>query len=111
MYNFAWNSPVEGGKLKSMHTMEIPFAFDQIANAKAMTGDGPEAFALAAKVSAAWAAFARTGDPSHKGIGKWPAFEASKRSTMIFDNECKVKADPNHEERLALAEIRGSQQG
>jgi hypothetical protein len=29
---------------------------------------------------------------------------------MIFDNECKVKDDPNHDERLALAEIRGSQQ-
>jgi hypothetical protein len=30
---------------------------------------------------------------------------------MIFNNESKVVNDPNHEERLALAEIKSSQQG
>jgi len=111
MYNFAWNSPVLDGKLKSMHTMEIPFVFDQIDGAKAMTGNGPDAYALAEKMAGAWAAFARTGNPSHKGLPKWPAFEASKRATMIFNNESKVVNDPNHEERLALAEVKASQPG
>ena len=110
MYNFAWNSPVLDGKLKSMHTMEIPFVFDQIDQAKAMAGAGPEQNALAEKMAASWAAFAKTGNPSHKGLPNWPAFEASKRATMIFNNESKVVNDPNHEERLALAEIRGPQQ-
>jgi para-nitrobenzyl esterase len=110
MYNFQWNSPVLDGKLKSMHTMEIPFVFDQIDEAKAMTGVGKEQYALAEKMAASWAAFAKSGNPSTKGLPSWPAFEATKRATMIFNNESKVLNDPNHEERLALAEIRGSQQ-
>ena len=36
------------------------------------------------------AAFARTGNPDHMGLPYWPAYEASTRATMIFDDECKV---------------------
>ena len=32
-----------------------------------MTGAGQERYALAHKMSAAWAAFARTGNPNHSG--------------------------------------------
>jgi para-nitrobenzyl esterase len=109
MYNFAWNSPVLDGKLKSMHTMEIPFVFDRVDEGKAMTGSGQDRYALAGKMAGAWAAFARSGNPDHKGLPHWPAFEASKRATMIFNDECKVLNDPNHEERLALAEIVAAQ--
>ena len=30
LYYFRWETPVEGGRLKSPHTIEIPFAFDNI---------------------------------------------------------------------------------
>jgi para-nitrobenzyl esterase len=109
LYNFAWNSPVLEGKLKSMHTMEIPFVFDQVDEGKAMTGSGQDRYTLAGKMAGAWAAFARSGNPDHKGLPHWPAFDASKRATMIFNDECKVLNDPNHEERLALAEIVAAQ--
>ncbi len=68
-----------------------------------MTGGGPEARALAARVSAAWVQFARTGNPNHGGLPPWPAFDAVKRSTMVFDNACSVKDDPDGEELKALA--------
>ena len=57
-------------------------------------------------MSAAWAAFARTGDPNHKGLPKWTPFNTTQRATMIFNNECKVVNDPNGPERLALASVR-----
>ena len=57
-------------------------------------------------MSATWVAFARTGNPNHKGIPHWPAYNATERSTMVIDNEWKAVNDLNREERLALEEIR-----
>ncbi len=70
-----------------------------------MVGTGPELQPLADKVSGAWLAFARTGNPSHPGIPKWPAYTATDRSTMHMNNEWKVTSDPDREERLALMSL------
>ncbi len=50
--------------MKTPHNMEIPSAFDNAQISANLTGGGPEAIALADKVSDAWIAFARTGDPN-----------------------------------------------
>jgi para-nitrobenzyl esterase len=57
-------------------------------------------------MSGAWAAFARSGDPNHKGLPKWPKFTTDQRATMIFDKECKVADDPHGEERKAFGAVR-----
>ena len=105
MYYFTWRSPVRDGKLKAFHTLEIPFVFENVDVGKAMTGTGQDRYALADKMSRAWVAFARTGNPNHKGLPNWPAFATDQRATMIFNNECKTVHDPGKEERLALAAI------
>jgi carboxylesterase type B len=51
LYYFRWETPVDGGRLKSPHTIEIPFAFDNVKAATRLTGGGPEAMALADKVA------------------------------------------------------------
>lgn len=102
MYYFTWRSSVRDGKLKAFHTLEIPFVFDNVDLDEAMTGSGQERYALAERISGAWVAFARTGDPNHKGLPDWPSFNNTERATMIFNKECKVIKDPNREERLAL---------
>ena len=38
MYYFTWRSPVRDGKLKTFHTLEIPFVTDNVDNATSMTG-------------------------------------------------------------------------
>src|SRR6202030_2211155 len=63
LYYFRWETPLDGGRLKSPHTIEIPFAFDNIKTNR-MTSGSPDAPALADKVSSAWIAFARTGNPN-----------------------------------------------
>jgi para-nitrobenzyl esterase len=105
MYYFTWRSPVRDGKLKAFHTLEIPFVFDNVDVGRAMTGSGEDRYALEDKISTAWVQFARTGDPNHKGLPKWPEFKEPERATMIFNNECRVLNDPNREERLALRAI------
>jgi para-nitrobenzyl esterase len=108
MYYFTWRSPVHDGKLKTFHTLEIPFVTDNVDNGKSMTGTGQDRYPLQDKMSAAWAAFARTGNPNHKGLPNWPKFNTTQRATMIFNNECKVVNDPNGEERKGLAALRSA---
>jgi para-nitrobenzyl esterase len=104
-YYFTWQSPVREGKLRSFHTLEIPFVLENVDEAKSMTGSGQDRYALSDKMSAAWAAFARTGSPNAKGLPHWPAFTADQRATMIFNDECKLVNDPFKEERLAIAAL------
>jgi len=103
MYRFQWYSPVSGGRLRAMHCMDIPFVFENVDLSKSVVGDGPDRYALADKMSSAWVAFARTGNPNHKGLPKWEPFSADKRATLIFNNECRAVNDPYRDERLAVA--------
>jgi para-nitrobenzyl esterase len=106
MYYFTWRTPVHDGKLKSLHTLDIPFATANVDESQSMTGSGKDRYALEEKMSGAWASFARSGNPNYKGLPDWPKFEARARATMILANECKVVNDPNGAERKALAALR-----
>ena len=105
MYLFAWETPVLGGKLKSPHAIELAFVFDNIDKATGMIGTGADLQPLAGKVSSAWVAFARTGNPNHAGIPKWPAYDTGARATMVFNDECKLVNDPAKDERLAMSAL------
>jgi para-nitrobenzyl esterase len=102
LYYFTWASPVQGGMLRSPHNMEVPFAFDNVQISANLTGGGPEAMVLADKVSDAWIAFARTGNPNTPKLPHWPAFTAQDRATMVINNESKVVNDPLREKRIAM---------
>lgn len=103
LYEFAWNTPVLDGRIRSYHCAELPFVFDNTDRCDAATGGGPSARALAAKMSEAWVRFARTGNPNHNGLPPWPAYTAEKHPTMVFDNACKVAYDVDREELELLA--------
>jgi para-nitrobenzyl esterase len=102
LYYFTWETPVQGGRLKSPHTMEIPFAFDNVKLSTRLTGGSPAAMALADKVSDAWIAFARSGNPNTPKLPHWPAFTTRDRATMVIDNASKVVNDPLKEQRIAM---------
>jgi para-nitrobenzyl esterase len=97
MYLFDWHSPVMDGKYKAVHCMEIAFCFDNIQRTKNMTGGTKEAQALADKMSSAWINFAKVGNPNHKGLPTWPAYNSSNTATMHFDNNCVVKPQMDKE--------------
>jgi para-nitrobenzyl esterase len=104
-YYFKWYSPLREGKVRCMHGMELPFVFDHVDAAQWMTGNGQDRYALAAKMSSAWVAFARSGNPNHKGLPAWRAFDAEQRPTMVFDNDCQAINDPHRDERLAVKAV------
>jgi para-nitrobenzyl esterase len=99
---FSWQTPILDGRPRAFHCSELPFAFDNTDRAAAMTGGGEEARALAARMSAAWTAFARTGDPNHGGLPGWPKYDAANGPVMVFDTQCVVKNDPDRAARRVI---------
>ncbi len=101
LYQFDWESPARRGALGSCHGLEVPFVFGTVGKNgnPRFTGDGPDAHKLAGQMMDAWIAFAKTGDPSHSSIGRWPAYSSEKRDTMIFARQCRAEAAPFEEER------------
>jgi len=94
MYLLTWETPVARGRLKSPHAIEIPLVFDNVEKARNFVGRGEEPQKVADQMSAAWLAFARAGNPNTPGLPRWPAYDARKRATMVFDLESRVVDDP-----------------
>ena len=99
VYLFAWETPVLGGRLRSCHTLEIPFVFNTADTAE-LTGDDPGRLALAETMARAWIAFAKSGNPG------WPAYNTTDRPTMVFDVKSSVENDPFGTERRIWEEKR-----
>ncbi len=97
-YLFTWKSPAMGGKLGACHILEAGFVFG--APAADFCGAGPAADRLSAQIQDAWLAFARTGEPSHPGIGAWPPYTKG-RATMLLGEDCRLEKAVSEKERRA----------
>jgi para-nitrobenzyl esterase len=88
MYLLAWETPVDGGKWKTPHGLDLPLVFDNVTGSPAMLGTGGQAQRVADAMSSAWVAFARNGNPG------WAAYDLEKRQTMVFNASSMVVPDP-----------------
>lgn len=103
-YSFAWETPAFGGRLKAPHMIDLPLVFDNTGICGATAG-APGASELAARVSASWAQFARTGRPQIKALPSWPAYTPGERAVMVLDTECRVIRDPDRDARLLWTRV------
>ncbi|MGN6486793.1 MAG: carboxylesterase/lipase family protein [Devosia sp.] len=88
MYEFGWRSPAFAGRLGACHAIEIPFAFDTLAEAASpLLGASPPQ-PLADRMHAAWVTFARSGNPG------WPGYDAQQQATMRFNEQSGVVDAP-----------------
>jgi len=98
MYDFAWETPAFDGKLKSCHSVEVPFVFDSL-NVIGERHHKPGAQAVADKVSKTWATFARTGKAD------WAPYTADKRTTMVFNDDSRAVDDPDKDIRPLWSKV------
>jgi para-nitrobenzyl esterase len=107
VYEFTWETPILKGKLRSPHTIEMPFVFDNVSDplVQKLTGGAPDIFPLAERVSGAWAAFAATGSPNSKGFPRWPAYSAADRNVMMINSTSEVVKDPARQSREMIERI------
>jgi para-nitrobenzyl esterase len=109
MYLFAWRSPLREGAYGSCHALDLPFSFGNLdlPGIAEFAGSGPGVERLARNWMDAWAAFARSGDPSHPGIGSWPHYTAETRDTMVFGEKSGATRAPCEAERAACDALEG----
>ena len=102
-YIFTWKSPAFDGILGSCHALELPFVFGtyHLPKIDEFAGKGPDVEVLSHKIMDAWISFARTGNPNHDGIPKWPSYDNEKRATMFLGKEWKVVNAAFDKERAA----------
>ncbi|WP_303637366.1 carboxylesterase/lipase family protein [Stenotrophomonas tuberculopleuritidis] len=110
-YQLDWRSPVEDGRLRAFHTLDIPLVFDNAGVPAARTGGGAQAHALAATMSGALIAFARSGDPNHAAMSHWAPYTLPRRQTMLFDQHSQLVDDPRAGERLLYGKVPFVQRG
>jgi para-nitrobenzyl esterase len=102
LYLFDWDTPVDGGKWRSPHALEIGFVFDNVALSESMSGIGEEQQRVADVMADTWIAFARTGNPNIPQLPAWPAYSVPTRDTLLFNDEIRVERDPDRVAREAM---------
>ena len=104
----------QGANGRAMHTIDIPFMFDNIAMASGQIRTDPQhvadANALAAVMSEMLITYGRTGNPNGDDKAKaptqdgklpyWPAYDLKNRSTMMWERSPRVENDPRGAERV-----------
>jgi para-nitrobenzyl esterase len=103
LYLLTWPSPAMDGKAKAIHSMCNSLVMNNPGSD--VVTDYPDARPLAEKMSATWAAFARSGNPDNSRLPKWPKYSLDEQATMIFDKECRVENDPYSDRRLVWSGI------
>jgi para-nitrobenzyl esterase len=99
-YVFDWRSPMFGGAFGACHALELAYVFGthKTPKADAFFGAGPEADALAAAMTNAWAAFAKTGAPQVPDAGAWSPWSPQTPLAMVFGADSR----PAHPARFDL---------
>jgi para-nitrobenzyl esterase len=110
-YMLDWDTPVDGGKWRAPHALEIGFVFDNVTKSESMSGIGAEQQRIADLMSTSWIAFARTGDPNNSLVPKWPAYDVKARPSMVFAPEPRIANDIRGKERRLFDALKMSANG
>ena len=102
VYWFTWQTAVLDGRPRAFHCAELPFVFDNIDLCANMTGGGERARLMASRVADAWIAFARTGDPNHRGLPRWTQYSPASPATMILDDQPRLEIGIDQEEQASI---------
>ncbi|WP_221898754.1 carboxylesterase family protein [Robiginitalea sp. SC105] len=99
---FGWEPPLFNNRMRAFHCLDICFWFNNTDLMLTHTGGGSRPRALSEKMSGALLNFMRTGNPNGGGLPEWAAYSPEKGETMILDDQCELRNDPDREAREAL---------
>jgi para-nitrobenzyl esterase len=97
-YLFAWRSPVLDYAWAAGHSADLAFVFNNAQLGMQASGGGSVVDRLTDQMSQAWINFARSGDPNHRGLPRWPRYSAAAGATMVLDEDPDVRV--GHDDAL-----------
>lgn len=85
-YVYLWKapSPAWGGRYGATHGVDVGPSSREIRGA--LQGPNPNSARLSDELSSAIVALAATGDPNTAKLPAWAPYDATRRTTMVFDN-------------------------
>lgn len=102
---FGWCPPLFDGRMRAFHCLDISFWFLNTDIMLTHTGGGVRPRALSYRMADALLSFARTGNPNCNTLPTWPPFTAQNGETMILNDNCEVKNDPDRAARTVLQNL------
>lgn len=99
---FGWGSPLFDGRHRAFHCIDIAFWFKNTDLMITHTGGGKKPRKLADKMASSLINFMYTGDPNTDKLPTWPQYTKETGETMILNNVCEMKNDPDGKARAAL---------
>jgi len=99
---FTWQPPLFDNRMRAFHTVDICFWFYNTDLMLTHTGGGPRPRVLSTKMAGALLQFMKTGNPNRAGLPEWPKYSTANGETLVFDDVCEAKNDPDREARKAL---------
>ncbi|MDD4590093.1 MAG: carboxylesterase family protein [Parabacteroides sp.] len=99
---FGWCPPLFDGRMRAFHCLDISFWFLNTDLMLTHTGGGVRPRALSYRMADALLNFARTGNPNCISLPMWPRYTEQNGETMILNDNCEVKNDPDRAARSTL---------
>jgi para-nitrobenzyl esterase len=100
--SFGWRPPLFDGRIGAFHCVDICFWFHNTDLMLTHTGGGARPRRLSDKMAGALVQFMKSGDPNGKDLVSWPKYSPERGETLVLDDVCVVKNDPDREARKAL---------
>ena len=99
---FGWEPPLFDNRMRAFHCLDISFWFGNTDLMLTHTGGGRRPRTMAEKMSGCLLAFMKTGNPNTENLPDWPAYTKENGETMILNDSCEVKNDPDRDARKLL---------
>lgn len=99
---FGFNPPIFNGCARAFHCIDICFWYRNTDRMVTHSGGGKRPRDLSDKMSEALLSFMRTGNPNCGALPEWPAFNETDKPTMILNDVCEVRNDPDGEALAAM---------
>lgn len=98
LYQWDWVTAREDGRGGATHGDDMAAALHNVS-AASLGGGSAAGTLMADRLSSAWVAFAKTGDPNNPRIPPWEPYNPRTRPTMVFNDDTRLEFDPRSEMR------------
>jgi para-nitrobenzyl esterase len=102
---FGWQPPLFDNRLRAFHCIDICFWYYNTDLMLTHTGGGARPRKLSTTMANYLLQFMKKGDPNGQGLVPWPKYTSANGETMVLDDVCEVKNDPDREARKALPSL------